>query len=122
MNLQKEKWSRRRRRRLRVRRKVHGTLDRPRLTVYRSLRHISCQIVDDDGGRTLAAASTLSPDLRQQVGYGGNIEAAKVVGAKIAEKAKAAGIHRVVFDRGPYKFHGRVKALADNAREQGLEF
>jgi len=90
--------------------------------VHRSLRHIACQLIDDDCGQTLAAVSTLSSDVRQQVPNGGNAEAAKVVGARIAEKAKAAGVVRVVFDRGPYQFHGRVKALADSAREQGLDF
>ena len=122
MDVQKDKWRRRHRRHLRIRRKVRGTAERPRLAVCRSHRHIGCQIIDDDLGRTLGAASSLSPEIRQEVAYGGNVEAAKVVGAKIAEKAKSSGIARVVFDRGPYKFHGRVKALADSAREQGLDF
>jgi len=112
----------RKRRHLRVRKKIHGTPERPRLNVYRSLKHIYAQIIDDVNGRTLVAASTLDPELRGKIGFGGNIEAAKAVGRLIAEKAKAKGIVKVVFDRGGYIYHGRVKALAEAAREGGLEF
>ncbi|GAB4159518.1 MAG: 50S ribosomal protein L18 [Planctomycetota bacterium] len=110
------------RRHIRVRKKVQGTHERPRLSVFRSARHIYCQVIDDISGTTLAAASTQSKELKGQYKYSGNVEAAKLVGKLIAEKAKAAGISTVVFDRGAYKFHGRVKALADNARENGLVF
>lgn len=103
----------------RIRRKVQGTSERPRLAIYRSLNHIYAQIIDDGEGRTLAAASTTEKDLRGQ-GGGGNVEAATVVGRIIAERALAQGIDSVVFDRGGYLYHGRVKALADAAREAGL--
>ncbi|GIU82115.1 MAG: 50S ribosomal protein L18 [Acidobacteria bacterium] len=102
----------------RIRKKVHGTAERPRLAVFRSLKHIYAQIIDDESGRTLVAASTLDKDLRSATG--GNIEAAKRVGKAIAEKALAAGITKVVFDRGGYVYHGRVKALIEAAREAGL--
>jgi large subunit ribosomal protein L18 len=102
----------------RIRRKVQGTGARPRLAIYRSLNHIYAQIIDDESGRTLASASTTEKDLRG--GTGGNIEAAQRVGRAIAERANAAGITSVVFDRGGYRYHGRVKALADAAREAGL--
>ncbi|MGQ9512280.1 50S ribosomal protein L18 [Thermodesulfitimonas sp.] len=111
----------RERRRMRVRKKVHGTAERPRLNVFRSLKHIYAQVIDDDRGITLVAASSLSPELRGKIN-GGNIEGAAAVGRLIAEKAKAKGINRVVFDRAGYLYHGRVKALADAARENGLEF
>jgi large subunit ribosomal protein L18 len=88
--------------------------------VYRSHKHIYAQLIDDSQGRTLAAVSTLDTDLRGQLSYGGNIEAAKAVGKALAEKASAAGVKRVCFDRGPFKYHGRVAALADAAREAGL--
>ena len=106
----------------RVRTKVEGTPERPRLCVYRSLGHIYAQIVDDRGGRTIASASSLDKETRKQIKGGGNVAAAKVVGKEIAARAKAARIDRVVFDRGGYKYHGRVKALADAAREAGLRF
>jgi len=111
----------RERRRMRVRKKVYGTAARPRLNVFRSLKHIYAQVIDDDRGITLVAASSLSPELRGKVN-GGNIEGAAAVGRLIAEKAKAKGINKVVFDRAGYLYHGRVKALADAARENGLEF
>jgi len=111
----------RERRRMRVRKKVYGTAERPRLNVFRSLKHIYAQVIDDDRGITLVAASSLSPELRGKVN-GGNIEGAAAVGRLIAEKAKAKGINKVVFDRAGYLYHGRVKALADAARENGLEF
>jgi large subunit ribosomal protein L18 len=105
----------------RVRKRVSGTPERPRLNVYRSLNHIYVQVVDDTKSYTLAAASSLDAALRTDKN-GGNIEGARAVGALIAERAKAAGITKVVFDRGGYLYHGRVKALADAAREGGLEF
>ncbi|MEW6173227.1 MAG: 50S ribosomal protein L18 [Bacillota bacterium] len=111
----------RERRRLRVRNKVHGTNERPRLNVFRSSNHIYAQVVDDDRGVTLAAASTLSPELKGKV-VGGNIEGAVAVGTLIAEKAKAKGITKVVFDRAGQIYHGRIKALAEAARTGGLEF
>ncbi len=102
----------------RIRRKVRGTTARPRLAIYRSLNHIYAQLIDDEQGQTLASASTTEKDLRG--GTGGNIEAAERVGRAIAERATAKGISSVVFDRGGYRYHGRVKALADAAREAGL--
>lgn len=107
------------RRHFRVRNKITGTAERPRLVVYRSLRHIYAQLVDDLTGKTLAAASTLA-DCKGT--YGGNADAAKAVGTAIAQKAKDKNITNVVFDRGGRKYHGRVKALADAARESGLKF
>ena len=104
----------------RVRAKVSGTKDIPRLNVFRSAKHISVQIIDDENGNTLVAASTLDKDLK--ITNGGNIEAAKKVGAEIAKRAKKAKITKVVFDRGGYQYHGRVEALAEAARENGLEF
>lgn len=109
-------------RHLRVRKRVRGTAERPRLAVFRSLHHIHAQIIDDDAGRTLAAASTVDPELRKQLKSGGNLEAAKAVGVLIASRAKDKGIGAVVFDRGGSLYHGRVKALAEAAREGGLEF
>src|ERR671917_2670747 len=102
----------------RIRRKVRGSTERPRLAVYRSLNHICAQVIDDERGQTLAAASTTEKDLRG--GTGGNVEAAERVGRTIAERALAAGISSVVFDRGGYLYHGRVKALTDAARAAGL--
>ncbi|MFN2595642.1 MAG: 50S ribosomal protein L18 [Pyrinomonadaceae bacterium] len=102
----------------RIRRKVAGTAERPRLAIYRSLNHIYAQVIDDERGRTIASASTTEKDLRG--GTGGNVEAARRVGRAIAERALAAGVSRVVFDRGGYVYHGRVKALTDAAREAGL--
>ena len=103
----------------RVRKRVTGTADRPRLCVYRSLRHVYAQIVDDGQGHTLASASTADPGI---VAKGSNRESAAAVGRAVAERAVAAGMRRVVFDRGGYLYHGRVQALADAAREAGLEF
>ena len=102
----------------RIRKKVAGTAARPRLAIYRSLNHIYAQVIDDERGRTLASASTTEKDLRGA--SGGNIEAAERVGRAIAERAISAGISSVVFDRGGYVYHGRVKALTDAAREAGL--
>ncbi|MBZ5541983.1 MAG: 50S ribosomal protein L18 [Acidobacteriia bacterium] len=106
----------------RVRMKVQGTPERPRLCVYRSLGHIYAQIIDDRTGSTLVSASSVDKETKKQLKGGGNIAAAKVIGKVVAERAKAAKIDKVVFDRGGYKYHGRVKALADAAREAGLQF
>jgi len=106
----------------RVRTRVTGTPERPRLCVYRSHNHIYAQVIDDRTGRTLAAASSLDKEMRKQLKGGGNVAAAKLVGKAIAERARAAGIEQVVFDRGGYKYHGRVQALAESAREAGLKF
>ena len=114
----------RKRRHTRVRRKVAGSADRPRLAVNRSLRHISAQVIDDTTGRTLAAASTAEKGVREALGggSGGNVNAASAVGRLVASRAKSAGVQRVVFDRGGFAYHGRVAALADAARQEGLEF
>ena len=106
----------------RVRLKVVGTPERPRLCVYRSLKHIYAQVVDDRAGRTLVSASSNDTETKKQIKGGGNVAAAKIVGKIIAERAKAAGIEKVVFDRGGYEYHGRVEALANAAREAGLKF
>ena len=106
----------------RIRRRIVGTPERPRLCIFRSLKHIQAQIVEDRTGRTLAAASSVDKEVRKQVKGGGNIAAAKVVGKAIAERARAAGVEQVVFDRGGYQYHGRVQALAEAAREAGLKF
>jgi len=103
----------------RVRGKISGTPCRPRLSVYRSVANIYAQIIDDKSGMTLCSASTLEKDFNE---YGGNCEAAKKIGLAIAERAKAKGISEVVFDRGGYEYHGRVKSLAEGAREGGLQF
>jgi large subunit ribosomal protein L18 len=102
----------------RIRRKVRGTTERPRLAIYRSLNHIYAQVIDDERGQTLASASTTEKDLRGQTG--GNLAAAERIGRTIAERAQAAGINQVVFDRGGYLYHGRIKALTDAARDAGL--
>ena len=122
MNKQKEKYSMRERRELRTRKRIRGTQERPRLSVYRSLAHIYAQIIDDDEGRTLCALSSLDPALRKEIGYGGNVKAAQAVGVRLAQLALEKGIKKVVFDRGHAPFHGRVKALAEAARKVGLEF
>jgi large subunit ribosomal protein L18 len=109
----------RNRRRARVRRKLRGTSERPRLSVYRSNRYIYAQVIDDTEGTTLATASSQEPELRSDRL---NVETAAKVGALVADRAKEAGVSTVVFDRGGYKYHGRLKALADAAREAGLEF
>jgi large subunit ribosomal protein L18 len=107
-------------RHLRVRKKIEGTTERPRLNIFRSSKHVYAQIIDDVKGVTLVAASTLEKDTA--VENGGNIEAAKAIGALIAQRAKEKGIEKVVFDRSGYLYHGRVQALADAAREAGLDF
>ena len=106
----------------RVRRKILGNSERPRLCVYRSLNHIYAQVVDDLVGKTLVCASTLDKEIRSDTSKAGNVAAAKAVGKKVAERAIAKGIESVVFDRGGYLYHGRVKALAEAAREGGLKF
>jgi large subunit ribosomal protein L18 len=106
----------------RVRQRVEGTAERPRLCVYRSLGHIYAQVIDDLSGKTVVSASSLDGETKKSLKGGGNIAAAKVIGKTLAERAKAAGVSKVVFDRGGYKYHGRVKALADAAREAGLKF
>lgn len=114
--------ARRLRRQRHVRKKLFGTAERPRLAVFRSSKHIYAQIINDSDGKTLAAASTVEPDLKSQQAYGGNKAAASVVGKAVAERAKKAGIDKVCFDRRSYKYHGRVQALAEAAREAGLQF
>jgi large subunit ribosomal protein L18 len=106
----------------RIRKKLAGTPARPRLAVFRSQSHIYAQIIDDDGGRTLAAASSLDKDVKGDHKRGANVAAAKAVGNLIATRAKEKGIEAVVFDRGGFQYHGRIKALADAAREGGLKF
>ena len=114
VRLQRRKW--------RVRASVSGTAERPRLSVFRSDKHIYAQLIDDVAGKTLAAAGSTSQEVRGELKNGGNIAAAKLVGKAIAEKAKSAGIAAAAFDRGGRMYHGRVKALADAAREAGLKF
>lgn len=106
----------------RVRKTLSGTPERPRLCVFRSLKNISVQIIDDVSGRTLVAASTLDKDIKAQAAYGGNKAAAKLVGEAVAKRALEKGIETVAFDRGGFLYHGRVKELADGAREAGLKF
>jgi large subunit ribosomal protein L18 len=110
------------RRHRRVRGKVEGTPERPRLNVFRSLSHIYAQVIDDSEGHTLAAASTLDPALREDVANKSKVDKAQLVGAAVARRAMEKGVTKVVFDRGGYKYHGRVKALADAARGAGLQF
>ena len=105
-----------------IRTKVFGTSEFPRLAVYRSTKHIYAQLIDDEKGVTIASASSVDKDMKEKMAHGGNIEAAKIIGAAIAEKAKKAGIECVVFDRGGFLYHGRIAALADAAREAGLMF
>ncbi len=112
----------RKRRHIRVRKKVSGTADRPRLNVFRSLSHIYAQLIDDEAGVTLVAASTLDPEVRKQAADLPKLEQAKVVGKVLAERAREKGIQAVVFDRGGYVYHGRVRALAEASREAGLVF
>lgn len=110
------------RRHRRVRGKVHGTAERPRLVVHRSINHLEAQVIDDVAGRTLAGLSTNAPDQRAKRGEQNKTDASRELGKALAEKAKAAGVSKVVFDRGGYLYHGRVKAFAEGAREGGLEF
>lgn len=118
----RDKTELRERRRQRIRKKVFGTSERPRLCIFRSLNHIYAQIIDDTKGHTLVSASTLDKELKDLKGHKGNKEFAKKVGELIAERAIKLGITKVVFDRAGYKYHGCVKALADAARERGLQF
>jgi large subunit ribosomal protein L18 len=121
----KTKDDRRQRIKYRLRKRTQGHTDRPRLTVFRSVAHISVQVIDDTTGRTIASASTVQPDVKgalKKDARGGNVAGAKVVGKTIAERLKEQGITRVVFDRNGFLYHGRVKAVADAAREAGLEF
>lgn len=122
MNHEKRNFVQRRRRAWRVRKRIRGTAERPRLCVKRSLKHTYVQLIDDARGCTLASASTTEPTLKGEVKYGGNKAAATLLGRLVAERAIAAGIKQVCFDRGPAKYHGRVAALADAAREAGLSF
>jgi large subunit ribosomal protein L18 len=122
VSVAKERRQARLKRQVRVRRKVSGTEGRPRLSIFRSARHIYAQIIEDNSGRTLVAASTISEELGEGQTYTGNIEAAKAVGAAIAKKAQEQNIKQVVFDRNGFLYHGRVKALAEAAREAGLSF
>jgi large subunit ribosomal protein L18 len=110
------------RRRHRVRRHIRGTAERPRLAVFRTHKHIYAQIIDDASGRTLVSASTVDKQLRDAVAFGGNKQAAEAVGKAVAERAQAVGLKKVCFDRGEFRYHGRVQALADAARSAGLEF
>ncbi|MBX3411797.1 MAG: 50S ribosomal protein L18 [Pirellulales bacterium] len=122
MNHDKTIFRQRKRRRFRVRKRLKGTAERPRLAVYRSHKNIAAQVIDDSEGRTLMSVSTQDGSLRGTLKYGGNKAAAEVVGRAIAEKALAAGVKQVCFDRREYQYHGRVAALADAARGAGLSF
>jgi large subunit ribosomal protein L18 len=110
------------RRRRRVRKPLRGTAERPRLSVFRTSKHIYAQVIDDTAGKTLAAASSVDREIRGSVASGGNKQAAEAIGRAVAERARAAGVKQVCFDRGSFKYHGRVAALADAARAAGLEF
>ena len=122
MNHQRAKYEQRLRRRFRVSKRARGTPERPRLCVFRTLKHMYAQVIDDQAGKTLVAASTVDKDLRGGVKGGGNKAAAQVVGKAIAQRALAAGVKDVCFDRREFKYHGRVAALAQAAREAGLNF
>ena len=122
MNHEKAIFEQRKRRRFRVRKRLRGTTERPRLSVHRTLKHIHCQIIDDSAGKTLASASSNEKDLRSKMKTGGNCEAATMVGQVLAERAKSAGVSAVKLDRGSFKYHGRVAALADAVREAGISF
>ena len=106
----------------RIRAKAHGSAERPRVAVFRSVHHIYAQVIDDDKGRTLVAFSSVAKEGRAELKGGGNLASAKTVGEKLAEKLKAKGIKKIVFDRGGFKYHGRIKALADALREKGIDF
>ncbi len=122
MSTKNQKEVARLKRKVRVRKKVLGSTERPRLNVFKSAKHMYAQLIDDTTGKTLVAASTLSKELAGDLGYTGNVDAAKKVGTAIAQKAIAANITQVVFDRNGFLYHGRIKALADAARESGLSF
>jgi len=119
LNARKLAWKKRQ---IRVRKKIIGTTERPRLNIFKSSQHIYAQIIDDATGATLVAASTVMSEVKGGVKHGGNVEAAKIVGAEIAKRAIAKNITQVVFDRNGFLYHGRVKALAESARENGLSF
>ena len=110
------------RRRHRVRRHIRGTAERPRLAVFRTHKHIYAQLIDDAAGKTLVSASTMDKQIREGLGFGGNKQAAEAIGRAVAERAMAAGVKKICFDRGEFRYHGRVAALADAARAAGLEF
>ena len=122
MDINKLKIKRRRRRKLRIRKRIRGSGECPRMSVYRSHQNIYVQLIDDDSGQTLCEANTRNLQLRDSIGYGGNVRAAAVVGKEIAQRARAKGIQAVVFDRSGFQYHGRVQALASAAREAGLKF
>ena len=122
MDKAKQKRLARKRRHARVRKRVYGTSERPRLNVFRSLKHIHAQVIDDTQGHTLVAVSTMDHDVKSEAADKAKIDQAEIVGEVLAKRALAAGITQVVFDRGGYQYHGRVKALAEAAREGGLEF
>ncbi len=122
MNANKRKYAARKKRHYRMRAKVAGTAERPRMNVYRSLDHIYVQVIDDEAGHTLVSASTIDKEVSAQIDGKSRVEAAKVVGLVAAERAKKAGIEKIVFDRGGYRYHGRIAAVADGAREAGLVF
>lgn len=122
MNHSRTIFRQRLRRRRRVRKPLLGTAERPRLAVFRTGKHIYAQVIDDAAGHTLASASSVDREIRGSIGFGGNKQAAEAIGRIVAERAKAAGITKVCLDRGSYKYHGRVAALADAARSAGLEF
>jgi large subunit ribosomal protein L18 len=121
MSMIKIKEERRQRRKMRVRRRIFGTADRPRLTVFRSLKNIYAQMIDDEAGRTVVEASTVSKDLRGSLKYGGNVAAAAQVGVLLAQRAAAKGIKEATMDRNGYRFHGRVKAVAEAVRKAGIK-
>ncbi len=122
MNQRKQVEVRRLRRQRHVRKKLFGTTERPRLCIFRSSKHIYAQVINDATGTTLVSASSLDPEIKGDAAYGGNKAAATLVGKAVAERAKQAGIDKICFDRRSYKYHGRVQALADAAREAGLQF
>lgn len=122
MNHQKSIGKLKQRRKFRVRKRLNGTPEQPRLSIHRTLKHISAQVIDDESGKTLAFASSSDKELSTQLKNGSNKDAATIVGKAIGERAKSFGIERVCFDRGAFKYHGRVAALADAAREAGLKF
>ncbi|MGR3178034.1 MAG: 50S ribosomal protein L18 [Candidatus Anammoxibacter sp.] len=118
----KKKIARRKRRHLKIRKRVFGTKERPRLSVYRSLKNICCQLIDDVEGKTLVSVSSLSKEIKENASSGEKKKVAELVGEKVANDALSKGIKDVVFDRGGYKFHGRIKSLAEGARKTGLNF
>ena len=118
----REKKAGRLKRHMRVRNQVIGSKERARLSVFRSLKNVYAQLIDDIEGKTLLACSTLHKEIKKKAGYGGNVKSAALLGEEFAKKAKAKGIKRIVFDRGGYRYHGRIKALAEGLRKGGLEF